>query len=85
MADFFCDVCRSSDVTHVLVDYHRTVCEPSQYFCKRHAFEEGRGECHICEDNPHLSSITVQDGNGERDLLPTYVKLDRDGMCSDHP
>ncbi|CUK14610.1 Uncharacterised protein [Achromobacter sp. 2789STDY5608615] len=88
MADFLCEVCGSSSATHVLVDYQRTVCEPSQYFCKKHAFEEGREECHICEDNSHLSSIAVEDEDGEqRDLLPTYRpgELDRDGMCSEHP
>jgi hypothetical protein len=86
MSNFECQECGTAAVTHVLVNYNHTMYEPGQYFCRAHAFDDDRDQCHICEGYSG-SEIKVTEGNEERLLKPTYplADLDRDHMCADHP
>jgi hypothetical protein len=81
-----CSDCGSEEVTHVLVDYHHDIIEPAEYFCRNHAFADGRSMCSCCE-NFSGSEVTVENGDKMVELKRTYPneELDADGMCSDHP
>lgn len=81
-----CEVCGSPDVTHAAVGKDKSPTYPHNFFCRAHAFTDGRQMCSCCE-NFSGSEITVRIGETEIFLKPTYEPggLDRDGMCCEHP
>lgn len=83
-----CSECGSTEVTHVLVDYDHEVVVPEQYFCRWHAFSDGREMCSCCENfSGNTVSVWPDDEDEEIELKRTYSNgiLDDKGMCSCHP
>ena len=82
-------------VTHVLVTYRHDPIHSDDpralygnFFCTRHAFNDGRECCHICERYPDQETKTEDPLTGDVvKLKRTYAsgELDADDMCSDHP
>lgn len=80
----FCENCHQA-ATHVLVDYRHNIIEPFEFYCSKHAFNDGREECPCC----YTFAIEVYDETIDKyiELLPTYPlgTLDYEGCCCQHP